>query len=159
MKKNNRGFTLAELLIVVAIIAVLVAIAIPVFTSQLEKSREAVDLSNIRSYYAEIVPAILTGDLDASSDTITVQGKTVTTTGAKSNNAYTAFTVTVPLTTGDVKQSVAEWQTTTDLEIGGYTIPATTNMVNATAVVYSFAVQTDGDIELATTDGITFTTA
>ena len=38
MKKNNKGFTLAELLIVVAIIAVLVAIAIPVFTSQLEKS-------------------------------------------------------------------------------------------------------------------------
>ncbi|MBQ3269742.1 MAG: type II secretion system protein [Clostridia bacterium] len=54
MKKNNKkGFTLAELLIVVAIIAVLVAIAIPVFTSQLEKSREATDLSNIRSAYAE----------------------------------------------------------------------------------------------------------
>ena len=44
MKKNNKGFTLAELLIVVAIIAVLVAIAIPVFTSQLEKSREATDM-------------------------------------------------------------------------------------------------------------------
>ncbi len=43
MKKNNKGFTLAELLIVVAIIAVLVAIAIPVFTSQLEKSRESTD--------------------------------------------------------------------------------------------------------------------
>ena len=55
MKKNNKGFTLAELLIVVAIIAVLVAIAIPVFTSQLEKSREATDLANIRSAYAEVV--------------------------------------------------------------------------------------------------------
>ena len=55
MKKNNKGFTLAELLIVVAIIAVLVAIAIPVFTSQLEKSREATDLSNIRSAYAEVM--------------------------------------------------------------------------------------------------------
>ena len=55
MKKNNKGFTLAELLIVVAIIAVLVAIAIPVFTSQLEKAREATDLANIRSAYAEVV--------------------------------------------------------------------------------------------------------
>ena len=53
MKKNNKGFTLAELLIVVAIIAVLVAIAIPVFTTQLERSREATDLANIRSAYAE----------------------------------------------------------------------------------------------------------
>lgn len=38
--KNKRGFTLAELLIVVAITAVLVAISIPIFTSQLEKSRK-----------------------------------------------------------------------------------------------------------------------
>ena len=53
MKKNNRGFTLAELLIVVAIVAVLTAIAIPVFTTQLERSREATDLANIRSAYAE----------------------------------------------------------------------------------------------------------
>lgn len=43
MKKNTKGFTLAELLIVVAIIAVLVAISIPVFTSQLHKARVAAD--------------------------------------------------------------------------------------------------------------------
>ena len=35
--------------------AVLVAIAIPVFTTQLERSREATDLSNIRAAYAEAV--------------------------------------------------------------------------------------------------------
>ena len=51
--KDKKGFTLAELLIVVAIIAVLVAIAIPVFTGQLEKAREAADLANIRAAYAE----------------------------------------------------------------------------------------------------------
>jgi len=60
MKKNRKGFTLAELLIVVAIIAVLVAIAIPVFTNQLEKSREATDASNIRAAYAEIAASALT---------------------------------------------------------------------------------------------------
>lgn len=51
MKKRNRGFTLAELLIVVAIIAVLVAISIPIFSAQLEKAREAVDLANVRTAY------------------------------------------------------------------------------------------------------------
>ena len=59
MKKNNKGFTLAELLIVVAIIAVLVAVAIPVFSAQLEKSREATDVANIRSAYAEVVTKYL----------------------------------------------------------------------------------------------------
>ena len=40
MTKNcKNGFTLAELLIVVAIIAVLVAISIPIFTGQLEKAK------------------------------------------------------------------------------------------------------------------------
>ena len=58
-KRNNKGFTLAELLIVVAIIAVLVAIAIPVFTTQLEKSREATDLANVRAAYAEVTAAFI----------------------------------------------------------------------------------------------------
>ncbi|MFO3713503.1 type IV pilin protein [Oribacterium sp. P9] len=52
MKKRKAGFTLAELLIVVAIIAVLVAVSIPIFTSQLKKARLAVDHSAIRDAYA-----------------------------------------------------------------------------------------------------------
>ena len=46
---NRKGFTLAELLIVVAIIAVLAAIAIPIFTTQLNKANERVDMANARS--------------------------------------------------------------------------------------------------------------
>ena len=70
MKKMNRkGFTLAELLIVVAIIAVLVAIAIPVFTAQLYKSQAATDEANIRAAYSKAVVDFLedgtTADLSA----------------------------------------------------------------------------------------------
>lgn len=54
MKEHRKGFTLAELLIVVAIVAVLVAIAIPVFTSQLHNARVAADVANVRAYYAEL---------------------------------------------------------------------------------------------------------
>ena len=64
MRKGRKGFTLAELLIVVAIIGVLVAISIPIFTSQLEKAREATDMANIRSAYAECSSAVLTGESD-----------------------------------------------------------------------------------------------
>ena len=75
MKKNNKkGFTLAELLIVVAIIAVLVAIAIPVFTNQLEKSRESTDIANVRGAYAEIMTQYLE-DGSAHSMTVTAQQK------------------------------------------------------------------------------------
>ena len=51
--RASKGFTLMEMLIVVAIIAILVAIAIPVFSNQLEKVREATDAANIRAAYAE----------------------------------------------------------------------------------------------------------
>lgn len=47
--KRSRAFTLMEMLIVVAIIAILIAIAIPVFSSQLEKSRLSVCEANRRS--------------------------------------------------------------------------------------------------------------
>ena len=51
-----------EMLIVVAIIAVLIAIAIPIFTSQLENSREATDKANLRSAYAEQMAAMVSWD-------------------------------------------------------------------------------------------------
>ena len=69
-RENKKGFTLAELLIVVAIIGVLVAVSIPIFTAQLEKSRESVDEANIRDAYAVCVASALSettqGDVDAN---------------------------------------------------------------------------------------------
>ena len=61
------------MLIVVAIIAVLVAIAIPVFMTQLENSREATDAGNIRSAYAEVMAAVLTDPKTDQSKTVEKQ--------------------------------------------------------------------------------------
>lgn len=72
MKQNKNGFTLMEMLIVIAIIAVLIAVAIPVFASQLEKAREATDLANVRSAYAQVSTEALLGD---SETTVTVNLK------------------------------------------------------------------------------------
>ncbi len=67
--KNKKGFTMAELLIVVAIIAVLVAIAVPVFNAKIEKTREAVDVHTMRSAAALASEVYLAGidDDDALS--------------------------------------------------------------------------------------------
>ena len=90
-KENKKGFTLAELLIVVAIIAVLVAISIPIFTSQLEKSRDAVSVANLRSAYAEAQSTILTGsssgsDVEYASNAHTVTVKNVIIKSQKADN-------------------------------------------------------------------------
>lgn len=139
-KRNKKGFTLAELLIVVAIIAVLVAIAIPVFTSQLEKSREATDLSNIRSAYAEVVTAILTGDLDKDSNSVKVANN-LAVTGKVNPNAD--FTITVKSLPMQQKQN--DWQTA-DVQIAGVAIKSTTfTAATTTDLSLVFTHATDGD--------------
>ena len=101
MKKlNKKGFTMAELLIVVAIIAVLVAIAIPIFSAQLEKSRDAVSISNIRAAYAEAQAAYLTGSsdshvtVDKTNSTATVSD--VVTKGTVSTDDYSGLKTELP---------------------------------------------------------------
>ncbi len=94
MKKmtEKKGFTLAELLIVVAIIAVLVAIAIPVFTTQLEKAREATDLANVRAAYAEMMVAYLESDGNTAIANIEVPVKqTKDNWQSNGNNATTTI--------------------------------------------------------------------
>ena len=73
--RNSRGFTLAELLITVAIIGVLVAISIPVFASQTEKSREATDLSNVRAAYAEVMAEAITENMEYQAKTVPLKQK------------------------------------------------------------------------------------
>lgn len=87
-KMNKKGFTLAELLIVVAIIAVLVAISIPIFSAQLEKAKEATDMANIRSAYAEVIANYL-GDSTKGYE-ISVDLKSDTTNYESDKNAEIA---------------------------------------------------------------------
>lgn len=108
LTKNKKGFTLAELLIVVAIIGVLVAISIPIFTSQLEKSREAVDMANLRNAYAECSTAVLTGE-DTSG--ATAQGKI----GVLTKNSDGSYQIEVTATQTDG----SKWTSGENPSIGG----------------------------------------
>ncbi len=81
LKRNNRkGFTLAELLIVVAIIAVLVAIAVPLFVSALTRAQKATEDANIRAVRGAAVVEILNYEpttkaaLDATDAIYTLEG-------------------------------------------------------------------------------------
>lgn len=112
--KNKKGFTLAELLIVVAIIGVLVAISIPIFTSQLRKARLATNQANARAAYA----AAVADALDANTDTSTTKsddGKTTTSTNL--TYTYTVSTAKVEKkgTAATGNTDIASW--TVDTEI------------------------------------------
>ena len=64
-KRNDKGFTLAELLIVVAIIGVLVSISIPIFANQRQKAVNATNASNIRAAKAAAYADYLTNHVNA----------------------------------------------------------------------------------------------
>ncbi len=74
MDKNRKqkGFTLMEMLIVVAIIAVLVAIAIPTFSKSLEKSRRAVDMATARDIMAVFAAQINDGTIELPDESSTI---------------------------------------------------------------------------------------
>lgn len=65
---NKKGFTLAELLIVIAIIAILIAIAIPAFGGALDNAKIQTDHANIRSAYAIAQSGTLQGVIYTGKD-------------------------------------------------------------------------------------------
>ena len=68
-KLNKQGgFTLIEMLIVVAIIAILVAVSVPLINSSLERARETTDAANERSFKAVLLIAYANGKFDTSTD-------------------------------------------------------------------------------------------
>ena len=106
----------------------LVAIAIPLFTSQLEKSKEATDQSNIRAAYAEVMAAALTDTAATHDATLT----NITRTGDAGSYVWTA--------TANLKQSVDGWQGPAD-EIGGVDVSGMSPSAGGTCTI-SF---TEGD--------------
>lgn len=62
-KREKQGFTLLEMLIVVAIIAILVAIAIPSFSKTLDKARKASDAANARALLSVLASLVADGEV------------------------------------------------------------------------------------------------
>ena len=102
MKKMNRkGFTLVEMLVVIAIIAILVAVIIPTVSSSTSKAKAATDAANLRSAKAAATISALDGKTSAAD-------LTAEKLGVPANSKYDggAFSCTVDTTNGGITVTV-----------------------------------------------------
>ncbi|MGN8754121.1 type IV pilin protein [Blautia sp. HCP3S3_C4] len=131
-KKDNKGFTLVELVIVVAILAILVGILAPQYTKYVEKSRQSADVSNLENIVKgfkvaaadtdyNVIPA---GDAVATyTITMTATGTTIAATNAPAadtnkNNAwkdaikeYTGYDFSATGGVTEIKLKSKKWKT------------------------------------------------
>lgn len=123
-KLNKKGFTLAELLVVVAIIGVLVAVSIPIFTSQLKKARIATNQANARAAYAAAAADYLMKDKDAAC-----------------NYKYTTGE-------GKIEEVTAVAGTEiTDTNISNWNLTTPAGLTTGTYTTWYVAIKTDGTVE------------
>lgn len=107
MKMNKKGFTLIEMLVVIAIIAVLVSIVVPVVSNSTVKSKAAADAANLRSIVAEASIDYLSGKDDDTGNVKVVFATDGTPTftartGAPTCETDSTWTLAIALADGEV---------------------------------------------------------
>lgn len=94
MNKSNQGFSLIEMIIVIAIMAVLIALITPNLVKYLYSSKEQTDKKNLDEVRAEITAGIA----DAMAKDITI-------ISGEDGNVKATYIVAEDISTGDVKAS------------------------------------------------------
>jgi prepilin-type N-terminal cleavage/methylation domain-containing protein len=102
MKRNSKGFTLIELIIVIVIVGILALVAIPRYFANVEKARKAEALSSMRAIREAIMGYYAANNAQPTTNsfpiTVTIDGENVMVVERPSssnfNYSYTASTVT-----------------------------------------------------------------
>ncbi len=71
-KENNKGFSLVELIIVIAIMAILVGVLAPQFIKYIESSRQSTDISAASEYRAAVEAYVAEQGLETGTIDVTV---------------------------------------------------------------------------------------
>ena len=79
-QKNNKGFSLVELIVVIAIMAVLVGVLAPQFIKYVERSRQSTDLQNVEELKNAVEVEAADNGITADA-VITINGGKATLTG------------------------------------------------------------------------------
>ncbi len=77
MKKNKKGFTLVELMIVVVIMAILVAVAVPIYSAVTKNAKDKTCASNARTLSSQM-NNIMMGTVDGSDPVSSLVATTLT---------------------------------------------------------------------------------
>lgn len=70
LKKMKKAFTITELVIVIAVIAILAAVLIPTFTTVVDKANESAAMQEARSEFENFNVEVLTGEAQANNNFI-----------------------------------------------------------------------------------------
>ena len=146
--KKNKGFTLVELVIVVAILAILVGMLAPQYTKYVENSRKAADASNMDELVnAFKIYALSGGELKATTYDITIKS------GIQANVTITEGGVT-GITGYDSTDSDDNLNTALNEECPNWTNLQTKSKKwgangKASAIVAHIVVQPDGGISVS----------
>ncbi|MEG0006263.1 MAG: prepilin-type N-terminal cleavage/methylation domain-containing protein [Clostridium sp.] len=63
LKKRRKGFTLIEMVVVIAIVVIIAAIAIPQALKAINKSKASTDVANARTYAGELMSKVANGEI------------------------------------------------------------------------------------------------
>lgn len=120
MKKLQKGFTLIELMIVVAIIAILAAVAAPKFGQQIKKSKDAKALALVGNWRSGL--SLYYSEKEDYPDTTLGFGTTSTGIGTYVDKTTVTATTSLTATTGKLAAGTNTADTTNNIIDIGYSL-------------------------------------